>query len=250
MAQMLQLIFTLSTLISITVSSDVFGMVGESVQLYTQNPGPEFRTIFWVFNGSENVVEYSIRYKDVIPSVHYKDRVEFNNETYSLTLKNLQKTDSGLYEARASGDKVKEFANYTLLVLDPVLTLNKDTCNMSCRSPDFSINSSCYYETCEEENLTLAGVTLSLYINGSSIICNHSNAVSWKRERESNPQPPGPWSCQPGDIFPPVCPGSTPGPPSSWEASRRHPDQMPKPPQLTSLNAKEQRLYSKLLPSH
>ncbi|XP_066514377.1 CD48 antigen-like [Hoplias malabaricus] len=170
MAQMLQLIFTLSTLISITVSSDVFGMVGESVQLYTQNPGPEFRTIFWVFNGSENVVEYSIRYKDVIPSVHYKDRVEFNNETYSLTLKNLQKTDSGLYEARAS-DPVEA----------PVLTLNKDTCNMSCRSPDFSINSSCYYETCEEENLTLAGVTLSLYINGHSIICNHSNAVSWKK---------------------------------------------------------------------
>ncbi|KAI3369337.1 hypothetical protein L3Q82_007461 [Scortum barcoo] len=33
------------------------------------------------------------------------------------------------------------------------------------------------------------------------------------------------------------------------EASRGHPKQMPKPPQLTPLDAKEQRLYSELLPS-
>ncbi|KAI3373072.1 hypothetical protein L3Q82_006339 [Scortum barcoo] len=33
------------------------------------------------------------------------------------------------------------------------------------------------------------------------------------------------------------------------EASRGHPKQMPKPPQLTPLDAEEQRLYSELLPS-
>ncbi len=32
-------------------------------------------------------------------------------------------------------------------------------------------------------------------------------------------------------------------------ASRRHPEQMPEPPQLAPLDVEEQRLYSELLPS-
>ncbi|KAI3375709.1 hypothetical protein L3Q82_004020 [Scortum barcoo] len=63
---------------------------------------------------------------------------------------------------------------------------------------------------------------------------------------------------QPRDIVSPACPGSSPGPPPGGtclehlprEASRGHPKQMPKPPQLTPLRCeKEQRLYSELLPS-
>ncbi|KAI3361490.1 hypothetical protein L3Q82_013637 [Scortum barcoo] len=55
------------------------------------------------------------------------------------------------------------------------------------------------------------------------------------------------------DIVSPACPGSSPGPPPGGtclehlprEASRGHPKQMPKPPQLTPLDVwKEQRLYS------
>ncbi|KAL6468211.1 hypothetical protein MHYP_G00238880 [Metynnis hypsauchen] len=118
-------------------------------------------------------------------------RVEFNVETYSLTLKNLQKTDSGLYEAKASGNKVRVVAEYRLSVLDPVedpvLThqLSRDTCNinLTCRGHDLSINSSCEQETCEEKEVTSpGGITLSLSVNGSTIICNHSNLVSWKKD--------------------------------------------------------------------
>ncbi|KAI3355635.1 hypothetical protein L3Q82_004174 [Scortum barcoo] len=62
---------------------------------------------------------------------------------------------------------------------------------------------------------------------------------------------------QPRDIVSPACPGSSRRPPPGGtclehlprEASRGHPKQMPKPPQLTPLDAKEQRLYSELLPS-
>ncbi|KAI3364926.1 hypothetical protein L3Q82_001107 [Scortum barcoo] len=62
---------------------------------------------------------------------------------------------------------------------------------------------------------------------------------------------------QPRDIVSPACPWSSPRPPPGGtclehlprEASRGHPKQMPKPPQLTPLNVKEQRLYSELLPS-
>ncbi len=62
---------------------------------------------------------------------------------------------------------------------------------------------------------------------------------------------------QPGDIVSPACPRSSPGPPPGGtrpehlprKASRRHPVQMPDPPQLTPLDVEEQRLYSELLPS-
>ncbi|KAI4878192.1 hypothetical protein NFI96_031631, partial [Prochilodus magdalenae] len=69
----------------------------------------------------------------------------------------------------------------------PVLThqLSNDICNitLTCRGHDLSINSSCYNGTCEEKNETSpGGVALSLSVRGSSIICNHSNPVSWKNK--------------------------------------------------------------------
>uniref|UniRef100_A0A8C6LSA8 Reverse transcriptase domain-containing protein n=1 Tax=Nothobranchius furzeri TaxID=105023 RepID=A0A8C6LSA8_NOTFU len=53
------------------------------------------------------------------------------------------------------------------------------------------------------------------------------------------------------DIVLPACPGSTFRSPPGWmclenltrEASRRHPDQMPEPPQLAPLDVEEQRVY-------
>ncbi len=60
-----------------------------------------------------------------------------------------------------------------------------------------------------------------------------------------------------GDIIPPACPGSSPGSPPGGtrpehlprKASRRHPEQLPEPPQLAPLDVEEQQLYSELLPS-
>ncbi|KAI4905929.1 hypothetical protein NFI96_032175, partial [Prochilodus magdalenae] len=69
----------------------------------------------------------------------------------------------------------------------PVLTHLpiRHTCsvNLTCRGHDLSITSSCYKETCEKKEVTSpGGVTLSLSVRGSSIICNHSNPVSWKED--------------------------------------------------------------------
>ncbi|KAK3548865.1 hypothetical protein QTP70_021277 [Hemibagrus guttatus] len=60
----------------------------------------------------------------------------------------------------------------------------------------------------------------------------------------------------PRDVVSPACPGSSPGslPGGACpehlprEMSRRHPKQMPEPPQLSSFDVEEQRLYSELLP--
>ncbi|XP_036412436.1 SLAM family member 9-like [Colossoma macropomum] len=188
---MLQLIFVLSTLISVTASCDVFRLVGSSVQLDTQEPLPDFDDLFWLFKSDNNILNYEKKSKNITYFSDYEARVEFNEETYSLTLKNLQKTDSGLYEAKVSADKVTVVANYTLSVLDPVeapvLThqLSRDTCNitLTCRGHDLSISSSCYKETCEEKEVTLpGGVAISLSVSGSTIICNHSNPASWKTD--------------------------------------------------------------------
>ncbi|XP_037386785.1 SLAM family member 9-like [Pygocentrus nattereri] len=188
---MLQPIFVLSSLISITVSCDKFRLVGGSLQLDTQNPVPDFDDLFWVFNRTNNVLKYSWKHKEVTFYSHYEGRAEFNEETYSLTLKNLQKTDSGLYEAQASGDNVTGVAEYRLSVSDPVeapvLTyqLNRDTyiITLTCRGHDISIHSSCSIETCEEKEVTSpGGIALSLSVKSSTVICNHSNLVSWKTD--------------------------------------------------------------------
>ncbi|XP_037386803.1 SLAM family member 9-like [Pygocentrus nattereri] len=191
MAMMVLLFFVLFSLVSITVSSDLFKLIGSSVQLDILNTIPEFEELTWIFNRSTNVLKYYNEAKKSKQYSGYGGRVEFNEETYSLTLKNLQKTDSGLYEAKTASDVVRVVAEYRLSVLDPVeapvLThqLSRDTCNitLTCRRHDLSINSSCYEETCEEKEVTSpGGVTLSLSVNGRTVSCNHSNPVSWRTD--------------------------------------------------------------------
>ncbi|KAI4886428.1 hypothetical protein NFI96_000483, partial [Prochilodus magdalenae] len=98
-------------------SSDVVRSVGDSVQLDMQDTVPEFDDLSWIFNGGNNVLKYKMETNKAKQYPGYEDRVEINEGTYSLTLKNLQKADSGLYEARTSGFNVKVVAKYRLSVL-------------------------------------------------------------------------------------------------------------------------------------
>uniref|UniRef100_A0A3B1J5H4 Immunoglobulin domain-containing protein n=1 Tax=Astyanax mexicanus TaxID=7994 RepID=A0A3B1J5H4_ASTMX len=162
-------------------SSDVSKPVGDSVQLDVQINEQTFYFFIWKHNNN-NILKY---YPDgeTINYDPFKDRAEINNKTYSLTLKNLQKTDSGLYEAILSSETDTTLAQYNLSVWDPVeppvLTVYKsaDSCNstLTCRGHDLSINSTCYKETCEEKEVTSSGgVALFLSIKDSLIICNLS----------------------------------------------------------------------------
>ncbi|KAL7842117.1 hypothetical protein SRHO_G00238060 [Serrasalmus rhombeus] len=131
---MLQLIFILSTLISITASSDVSLWVGDSFQLDIQDRHLEFDELYWAVNRS-NILKYSNETKKTKQYPGFKGRVEFNNETYSLTLKNLQKTDSGLYEAKTSGYELKTVVNYTLSVLEPRNVSVGDSVHLDIQDP-------------------------------------------------------------------------------------------------------------------
>uniref|UniRef100_A0A8C1HJG9 Uncharacterized protein n=1 Tax=Cyprinus carpio carpio TaxID=630221 RepID=A0A8C1HJG9_CYPCA len=106
----------------------------------------------------------------------------------------MQKTDSGLYRARASGESENDIVTYRVSVIDavqaPVLTVNSnwfssDSCtvNFTCRAPELMINSSYQNNRCSPQEVTSQINTLILDCSTKYIICNHSNPVSWKQAR-------------------------------------------------------------------
>ncbi|KAG5286283.1 hypothetical protein AALO_G00013130, partial [Alosa alosa] len=56
--------------------------------------------VFWEC-GPNTTLKY-VPHKDTVTVFTHKGRVEFNKETFSLELKNLQKSDSGLYRGKIS----------------------------------------------------------------------------------------------------------------------------------------------------
>ncbi|XP_026061384.1 uncharacterized protein LOC113045303 isoform X2 [Carassius auratus] len=185
----------------------VFVQTGASVQLDIQTQQlPEFELLAWMNNKSESIVRYNSDSKRVAPLDSYKDRVVFNDVTFSLTLKNMQKTDSGLYTARTIGSKTRDLVSYRVSVIDsveaPVLTVNSnwfssDSCtvNFTCRTHELMINSSYQNNSCSPQEVTSQINTLTLDCSEEYIICNHSNPVSWKQDRINITQLCGePWS--------------------------------------------------------
>ncbi|XP_047662411.1 SLAM family member 5-like [Tachysurus fulvidraco] len=192
MALVMQLVFFLSVWVSVTVCDDVFKLVNSSVQLDIQEHlDKSFFFLLWTFNKSIAIVTYSGN-PPTRENERYKDRVKFDEETYGLTLKSLQKSDSGIYAAKAVGEKEVIVATYQLHVLDPVqkpvLTASlqsNDNCNvtLTCEVQKLSVTSHCYNDTCDMREKKTSGDMfpfLSLYVSNNFIICNHSNPVSWK----------------------------------------------------------------------
>uniref|UniRef100_A0A8C1R0W5 Si:dkey-53k12.1 n=1 Tax=Cyprinus carpio TaxID=7962 RepID=A0A8C1R0W5_CYPCA len=190
------LLFLLTSKTGFSAEISVFVQTGASVQLDIQTQQlPEFDILAWMNDKSESIVRYNSDSKSVKPHDSYKDRVDFNDRTFSLTLKNMQKTDSGLYTARTTGLKNEDLASYRVSVIDavvaPVLTVNSnwsssDSCtvNFTCRAPELMINSSYQNNRCSPQEVTSHEIhTLILDCSKKYILCNHSNPVSWKQAR-------------------------------------------------------------------
>uniref|UniRef100_A0A4W5R871 Immunoglobulin subtype domain-containing protein n=1 Tax=Hucho hucho TaxID=62062 RepID=A0A4W5R871_9TELE len=188
--------FGLLTCIASSESSSVFVLKGQDVRLDVQENVElkELEVFKWIFR-STNIV----RCTDTLTvrvSPEYNNRVEFSEGNFSLLLKNIQQNDSGPYIAVVNGDKEKTIIEYLLIVQErvepPVLTVNSnstinDICNVTvtCRGQNTSVTSSCNNRTCSQVGGESRGAEtstvplLSVYVAGGSIICNHSNQVSW-----------------------------------------------------------------------
>nr|XP_055059791.1 SLAM family member 9-like [Misgurnus anguillicaudatus] len=189
--------FLIILLISITgfsTEDTVFVKTGASVQLNIQRDKlpDEFDEMTWENDKSENVVKYML--KEVRPHPSYKDRVDFNTESFSLTLKNMKKTDSGVYRAIAYGESKTLIAKHRVSVIDavktPELTVisypSSDSCtvNFTCRAHNLTLHSTYNNDNCSPEEVTShEKFTLILICSNESIICNHSNPISWKTDR-------------------------------------------------------------------
>uniref|UniRef100_A0A673AAK1 Ig-like domain-containing protein n=1 Tax=Sphaeramia orbicularis TaxID=375764 RepID=A0A673AAK1_9TELE len=148
------------------------------------DPEPKFLVTFSPVDGPDVPENYT--------------EIVFPQANFSVILKNLQKANSGLYDAQLSTSKQEILVAYNITVLDPVspvkvkvdpVSSSPDSCNVtvSCTTDDYTISSTwtCTNQTCSNQGhnseITPLGASLHIYLSDDSvtIICNHSNQVDW-----------------------------------------------------------------------
>ncbi|XP_030608436.1 uncharacterized protein LOC115796256 [Archocentrus centrarchus] len=188
---------------------DVFVLQGKDLHLDIKKPVvlDETRDLFWRFNTKNNIVKITPERKTLLIN-SYKERVEFR-QNYSLLLKNVQHSDSGDYAAVMVGGQEERVAEYKVTVQDPVSPVNltvtnsSDSCNITvtCSTVDLKISRTfrCDAQNCsqvEEKSLNTRKnfSSLIVYLRQDTIVCNHSNEVSWKQSKVTKLQ------CEPKPV--------------------------------------------------
>uniref|UniRef100_A0A665UVZ6 Immunoglobulin subtype domain-containing protein n=2 Tax=Echeneis naucrates TaxID=173247 RepID=A0A665UVZ6_ECHNA len=179
----------------------LFVQTGKDVLLELQTDVPKkFIALQWSFNGRASLVSFSSGGVEISDSL--TGRVEVFDQSYSIKLKNLQKSDSGVYKALLIRAEETSFIteHHVRVQVSPVtltvhlLSSSSDSCNLtvSCSTQELHhINSTltCDTRTCSQEGgerskVTTSGSTLSIYLVNDTIICNHSNQVSWRKDNK------------------------------------------------------------------
>ncbi|XP_034008803.1 uncharacterized protein LOC117500165 [Trematomus bernacchii] len=178
----------------------VFVLKGEDVLLNVTAADDlqDVSSFSWTFNETKKNVLTVNPGNNPYVFTDYAERIEFSVNNYSVKLKNLQEADSGVYSAvvtNRSGDET-EAAKYKIKVQDraslPLLTVSSvsdssPSCSftVTCSSQDSHINSTftCETRTCSQEggerSEGIPDTFLQVHQSSGSIICNHSNHVSW-----------------------------------------------------------------------
>ncbi|XP_026169203.1 CD48 antigen-like [Mastacembelus armatus] len=179
----------------------VFVQKGKDVTLDVMKDGfHELDFVLWRFNINSILVRF-VPGKEPVVSEVYTGRVEFPQKKYSVTLKNLQESDSGVYTAQLVGSgKVQTVGEHKVTVQAPVspvkltvdsVSSSSDSCNLTvtCSTQDSDITSrvtcdttTCHQEGGESSKVTTSGASLRLYLVNSTMNCNHSNQVSWTND--------------------------------------------------------------------
>ncbi|XP_078120397.1 uncharacterized protein LOC144526659 [Sander vitreus] len=138
---------------------------------------------------------------------NYSNQYDFylikNQKSLIITLEGLScLRHTPVYTAVVSEDTEQQITGYKITVQDPVspvklsvdsVSSSSDWCNLtvSCRAQDSHINSTfrCDTHTCSQEGGERPQVTpsaeLHVHVSNGSIICNHSNQVSWKKDMKT-----------------------------------------------------------------
>ncbi|KAM9322091.1 uncharacterized protein KZ484_020328 [Pholidichthys leucotaenia] len=158
---------------------------------------PENFFIFrWVFNTDTNLISFG-HDGDTEVNNSYSERIDFSKESHSVKLKRLQEADSGTYTGRVSTLK-KDLRSVTYSIIVQVspadltvdhVSSSSHSCilTVTCSTGDSHISSNftcdtrtCYQEGGEKPKVTASGAVLHLQLASHSIICNHSNQVSYE----------------------------------------------------------------------
>uniref|UniRef100_A0A673AAJ6 Immunoglobulin V-set domain-containing protein n=1 Tax=Sphaeramia orbicularis TaxID=375764 RepID=A0A673AAJ6_9TELE len=184
-------------------STDVktlFVQTGKDVLLEIMDPDAvkDYILLAWRVKKKESKTELLVSFSsDKKPTVHGRyTKTAFPQTNFSVILKNLQKADSGLYDAQMTTSEQVILVTYNITVLDPVspvkltvepVSSSPDSCNVtvSCTTDDYTISSTltCTNQTCtnqgDKSEITPSAAHLHIYLSDDSITCNHSNQVNW-----------------------------------------------------------------------
>ncbi|XP_032421966.1 uncharacterized protein LOC116721994 [Xiphophorus hellerii] len=185
------LLFLISLLDSAEGAENRFVRSGSNLLLKAKTTELGENEFIWKFNTTINLVKFK---HGGNPFIKYVERTVFSKENYSLLLRNMQHSDTGNYKEILSLGEDKTVAEYTVIVQDPVSPVNLTVtpsdpsyCNFTatCRIKDSQISGSfqCENKTCRLVYQTdLKVSSLKVSVEESSIICNHSNQVSWEKD--------------------------------------------------------------------
>ncbi|KAJ8272842.1 hypothetical protein GJAV_G00094050 [Gymnothorax javanicus] len=179
---------------------DLFVLKGASVHLdVPAYKGQEFKFITWKVNGSEEILEYIQKYKDLQIYKSYKNTAEFNNSTLSLLLKNVQLNHSGIYTAEIKDHEGNRHVTTHRLSVEEgppkpqvgvtLLSSAGGLCivSVNCSAGDFLVSHTCDHTHCTlAENTTLPSrFTLTVTATRSTIFCSSSNRADKKTQANS-----------------------------------------------------------------
>ncbi|XP_014882348.1 uncharacterized protein LOC106943555, partial [Poecilia latipinna] len=177
--------------------TSVFVRKGDDVFLNVSEAAvpKDYHLLLWKFVTDDVLVSFFPSGKSSVRGV-YVGRIDLLENKYSIKLKNLQKSDSGLYTAIVTVTSEEVLAEQKVTVQDPVgpvdltvsVSSDSSSCNLTatCTADGADISSTfrCAAKTCLQEGgegskVTKSGASLHLFLSRSTIVCNHSNQVSW-----------------------------------------------------------------------
>ncbi|XP_014828964.1 PREDICTED: uncharacterized protein LOC106907662 isoform X1 [Poecilia mexicana] len=202
MAQILTLLFHLFLINTLQIQgssavTDVFVKTGDDLILNLTEAEIPSNSRIWTWRYKDDVLVEFTRGSQPGVVNSRSGKVEVLGKSYSVKLKDLEKSHSGIYTAMVVSPKVQTLTQYNVTVLDPVTPVDLTfTCassssssfynlTLTCRTDDSSISITmrCEDQTCNQEggerrSVTKSGSSLHIYQLKESVICIHSNQVS------------------------------------------------------------------------